>query len=86
MQNVVWLSLDMQACIDPPPIPIMNLEVDDDRTTHIMKVKMRGNTSSVSSETYNVNMKKWLIHHHFCGSLLLLRCLLRWVWVLTAIY
>ena len=56
MKNVGWLSPDMQARINPPPIPIMKLEVDDDRTTHIMKVKIGGNTPSVSSETYNVNM------------------------------
>ena len=28
----------------------------------------------------------WLFPHHLCGSLLLLRCLHRGVWVLTAIY
>ena len=31
-------------------------------------------------------MAWWLFPHHLCGSLLLLRCLQRGVWVLTAIY
>ena len=46
----------MQAHIKPPPIPLIKLEVDDDSTNHIMKVNMMINTSSLASETYNVNM------------------------------
>ena len=57
MKNVgTWPSYDMQARIKPPPIPLIKLEVDYDRTTHITKVKMRRNPSSVAYETYNVNM------------------------------
>ena len=57
MNNVgIWISADMQARIDPPPIPLIKLEVDDDRTTHIIKVKMRRNPSSVASKTYNINI------------------------------
>ena len=54
MKNVGWLSSDMQACIDPPPILLIKLGVDYDRTTHIIKIRI--NPSSVASETYNVNM------------------------------
>ena len=56
MKNVGWLSDDMQANIDHPPIPLIKFELDGDRTTHIIKVKMRRNPSSVASETYKVNM------------------------------
>ena len=55
MNNVViWLSGDMQARIETLTIPLIMLEVDDDRTTHIIIVKMRWNPSSSASETYNV--------------------------------
>ena len=57
MNNMgIWLSADMQARIEPPPITLIKLEVDDDRTTNIIKVKMRRNPSSAASEMYNVNM------------------------------
>ena len=56
MKNVGWLSSDMQAHIDPPPIPLSKVEVDDDCTTHIIKVNMQRNPSSVASETHNANM------------------------------
>ena len=56
MKNVGWISADMQARIEPLPIPLIKLEVDDYCTTHIIKVKMRRNPSSAASEKYNVNM------------------------------
>ena len=57
MKNVgIWISADMQARIEPPPIPLINFDVDDDCTTHTIKVKMRINPSSAASKTYNVNM------------------------------
>ena len=46
----------MQACIDPPPTPLIKLEVDDEFTNHIIKVKMRRNPSLAASKTYNINM------------------------------
>ena len=56
MKNVGWLSTDIQARIETPPIPIINLEVDDDCTTQIIKIKMQRNPSSVASKMYNANM------------------------------
>ena len=56
MDNMGWIISDLQAHIDPPPIPPIKLEVDYDHTTQIIKVKMRRNPSSAASETYNVNM------------------------------
>ena len=52
----IWISADMKARIDPPPIPLIKLEVDYDCITHTIKVKMRRNQLSEASETYNVNM------------------------------
>ena len=56
MKNVGGLSADMQVHTKSPPIPLTKLEVDDDRTTHIINVNMRRNPSSAASKTYNVNM------------------------------
>ena len=57
MKNVKnWLSADMHARIKPLPIPLIKLEVEDDRTTHIIKVNMRRNESSAASKKYNANM------------------------------
>ena len=35
---------------------LSNLDLEDERVTHIVKVKMRRNPSSAESETYNINM------------------------------
>ena len=63
MKNEGWLSSDMQAYIDPPPIPIFKVEVGGDYKTHIIKVEMRKNPSSAASETYNVNMNMFDVFH-----------------------
>ena len=44
-KNVGWPSSDMQACIEPPPIPMIKLELDIDITTHTIKVNMQRNQS-----------------------------------------
>ena len=57
MNNVgIFPSYDMQARIEPPPIPLIKVVVDGDCTTHIIKVKIWRNPSSASSKTYNANM------------------------------
>ena len=53
---VTWLSADIQAGVEPPPIPLIKLELDDERTIYIIKVKMRRNISLAASKTYNINM------------------------------
>ena len=59
MNNVGWLSTDMQARIDPLPIPLIKVEVDYYFTTHIIKVKIHRNPSSAASKTFNVNINKF---------------------------
>ena len=39
-----------------------------------------------ASPPLQLSPRQWLFPHHLCGSLLLLWCLQRGVWVLTAIY
>ena len=56
MNNVGWISSEMQAGIEPTHIPLIKLELDDARTTHIIKVIMRRNPSLAESEMYNGNM------------------------------
>ena len=59
MKNGPWLRADMKAHIEPNPIPMIKLEVEDERTTHIIKVKTQIKPSSEVSETYNINMNKF---------------------------
>ena len=44
MKNMeIWIYADMQAHIEPPPIHIIKLKVDNDCTTHIIKVNIQRN-------------------------------------------
>ena len=56
MNNVGWISADMQVSIKPPPIPLIKVGLYDDLTTHIIKVNMQRNPLLAASETYNANM------------------------------
>ena len=46
----------MQARIKPPPIPLVKLELEDERAIHIINVKMQRKPSLEASETYKINM------------------------------
>ena len=46
----------MQACIKPPPIPLVKLELDRERAIQIIKVNIQRNPTSAASEIYNINM------------------------------
>ena len=56
MKNVGWISADMQSRIKPLPISLIMLEVNDDSTTHTIKVEMQKNISSAESKTNNINI------------------------------
>ena len=56
MNNGQYLSADVQARIEPPPIPLINFEFKDERSIHIIKVRMRRNPTSAVSCTFNINM------------------------------
>ena len=49
------MSADVKSIIDPPPIPLVNLELEYEHATYSIKVKIRRNPSSAASETYNMN-------------------------------
>ena len=54
--NPNWLSAETQARIDPPPIPLTKAETEEEIERNIIKVKMRRNLSSDTSETYELKM------------------------------
>ena len=56
MKNGQYLSAGVQEHIEPPPIPLGELELDKDRSTHIIKVKIQRNPTLEMPETYNINM------------------------------
>ena len=56
MKNGPWICAGVQARIEPPCIPLVKLEVEDECDTHCIKVNMRRNTSSEGPKTYNINM------------------------------
>ena len=50
------LSADMQAYIEPPPIPFSKTEVNEDSHINTTKVKILCNIASYMSETYKPKM------------------------------
>ena len=55
--NPNWLSTDVQARIDPPPIPFANMEETEECHTNTIKVNMKRNPESATSETHKRKMK-----------------------------
>ena len=56
MKNVPWISADVQACIEPPLIPLIKVELEELHATHTIKVKVQINPSQVILETYKMDM------------------------------
>ena len=54
--NTVWIRAELQACIKPPPIPLINSVTEDVNGCDIFNTKMRHNQSEAYSETYNINI------------------------------
>ena len=50
------LSTDVQALIEPPPIPLIKVDLEEERASNIIKVKMRRKLTSAMSETHNLNL------------------------------
>ena len=56
MNNEPWLSADVQACIEPPLIPLTKVKLEELHATNIIKVKIQRNPSQATLETYKMNM------------------------------
>ena len=50
--NNKWLNADVQALIEPPPIPLLKATTVNTEETHIINIKMRRDLASATSETY----------------------------------
>ena len=50
----VWLSAEVQARIEPPPIPLVKKEPDKVNEYDIININMRKKTSNTDSETYKL--------------------------------
>ena len=51
-----WLSADVQACIDPPSITLIKVEIEYEQAKNIIKVGMLSNPAIDASETYKLKM------------------------------
>ena len=56
MKNGQCISANVQARIMTPPIPLVKLEIYEDLSTHIIKVKNWINLTSTMLDTYKINM------------------------------
>ena len=45
MKNGTWLSTDVQSQIEPPPIPLIKAELEEQKATNIIKVNIWRNPS-----------------------------------------
>ena len=52
----VWLSAEVQARIEPPPIPLVKKEPDKVNEYDIINIKMRQNPSDADSEKYELKI------------------------------
>ena len=48
-QKENWISADVQARIEPPPITLIKAELEEERVSNIIKVKMQRNPEMYTS-------------------------------------
>ena len=58
MNNVPWISADVQARIEPPSISLIRVELEELHATHIIKADIWRNHSQATPEKYKMNMLK----------------------------
>ena len=51
-----WIRAYIQSSIKPPPILLIKVELEEERTITLVKFKMRRNPDMATSETYNINI------------------------------
>ena len=56
VQHTNWISADVQARIDTPPIPLINVELEEERASNIIKAKLRKPLALATSETCNIDI------------------------------
>ena len=59
INNGPWFIADVQAHIDRPPIPLINIYLEELHATNIINVKIWRKPSQATSETYKANMFKF---------------------------
>ena len=59
MKNVPWISADVQACIEPPLIPLIKVELEELHATHIIRVEIQINPSQATPERYKLNISTY---------------------------
>ena len=57
LRNNRWLNADAQACIEPPPIPLIRLTSEKLEECNIIKIKMRRDPASATSKTYDLKFQ-----------------------------
>ena len=54
--NPNWLSAEVQARIDPPPIPLSRAVTEKAKKYDIIKIKMRRDHALATSKTYELKI------------------------------
>ena len=57
LQNNNRLNADVQAIIEPPPIPLLEVKTGNTEETHIIKINMRQEPASATYNTYEFKVQ-----------------------------
>ena len=57
LKNNKWLNADVQACIEPLPIPLLKAAVRNTEETHIIKIMIRQDPASAISEAFKLKVQ-----------------------------
>ena len=55
-QHTKWLNAYVQAHTRPPTILIIKVELEEERASNMINIKIQRNLASAMSEMYNINM------------------------------
>ena len=54
--NTNCISADVQADIEPPPIPLIKVELEEEKASDIIRINMRWNPKLSASEMYKLKI------------------------------
>ena len=61
IRNNKWINSDVQARIEPPPIPLLRETTRNTEETNIIRIKMHRGPESATSKTYELKVQTFKI-------------------------
>ena len=61
LRNKKWINANVQACIEPPPIPLINTTAGKMKEFSFINIKMRQDSAAATSDNYKLKFQTFKI-------------------------